>query len=159
MTAEQDYYARHERANGDGSPLFANDYDQASEGVIRDRLAAIWRCSVHPFGRLCPVDFYAIRDGRLVGVLELKTRTHDAGRYPTVFLNVRKWLALTMAANGLGCPAVFVVRFTDSLRHIPVAEVDAGQVRIGGTNRIVKSHTDIEPVIEVPIEAMLLTDG
>jgi hypothetical protein len=89
----------------------------------------------------------------MVGVLELKSRTHASDRYPTVFLNVRKWLALNLAAVGLGVPALFVVRFTDDVRWVRIGAV-AGAVRIAGCRSIVKATSDIEPVIQVPVPDM-----
>ena len=50
------------------------------------------------------VDFFALRDGMLVGVLELKSRSHTSTTYSTVFLNVRKWGSLMLYHLG-GCPA------------------------------------------------------
>ena len=154
-----DYQSRAATINADGTPLFASDYDQANESAVSRAVEVAWKCELHHFGRLCPLDFYATRHGRLVGVLELKSRAHASGKYPTVFLNVRKWIALMLAQTGLGAPAIFVVKFLDCVRFIPVAQVDASRVRIGGTARIVKSHTDVEPVIEVPIDGMKLLEA
>jgi len=148
------YAARIPSTNSDGTPLFASDYDKAAEAEVRAVIEREWNCDLHHFGRLCPVDFYAIRDGRLVGLVEVKSRSHASDKFPTVFLNVRKWLALSMAQSGLGVPAMFVVRFTDGVRFIPVGAVNASAVRIGGAAAVVKSHTDIEPVIEVPVAEM-----
>lgn len=148
------YRDRSGAANSDGTPLHANDYDLAAETEVRAVIEREWNCALHHFGRLCPVDFYAIRDGRLVGLVEVKSRSHASDKFPTVFLNVRKWLALSMAQSGLGVPAMFVVRFTDGVRFIPVGEVNASAVRIGGVAAVVKSHSDVEPVIEVPVEDM-----
>ena len=91
----------------------------------------------------------------MVGCGELKTRSHSSSQYRTVFLNVRKWLALLMAENGLGVPSVFVVRFTDCVKWIKIADIDGTKIRIGGCKQIVKSRNDIEPVIEVPVRSML----
>ena len=90
----------------------------------------------------------------LVGVLELKSRSHASTTYSTVFLNVRKWGSLMLYHLGLGCPALFVVRFTDEYRWINVLEIDASHMKMGGTKHLVKSHTDIEPVILVPVSLM-----
>lgn len=150
------YYARTSATNTDGTPLFATAADNAAQA---DVAALIERAfgpglSLKPFGRLCPIDYYAERDGRLAAVLEVKSRSHDSTQYPTVFLNVRKWLALTMASLGLGVPAFFVVRFTDRVLFVDIADVDASEGRIGGTAKIVKSKSDREPVIEVPVSGM-----
>ena len=149
-----DYSDRAPSANADGTPLFASDYDQENEERARVVIEAAWKCELHRFGRLCPIDFYALRHGRLVGFVEVKSRTHESGRYDTVFLNVRKWLALIMAEIGCGAPAIFVANFTDTMKFVRVAEIDARRFKIGGAAQIVKSHSDIEPVIEVPVSAM-----
>lgn len=149
-----DYYSRQVNGNSDGTPIFATDHDKANEDFVAGLIERVWHCEVRPFGNLCPVDFYALRDGRMVAVLELKSRTVASTRYDSVFLNVRKWLSLVIAGVGLGCPAIFVVNFTDGLKYIRVDEIDARSIRIGGCAKIVKSMTDIEPVILVPIQQM-----
>jgi hypothetical protein len=138
----------------DGTRIFQTRADQDNEQEVADLVANAWKCRVGRFGMLSAVDWYAERHGRLVGVLELKSRTHDAGKFKTVFLNVRKWLALNLASTGLGCPALFVVRFTDGVRWIQLTEVDATNHRIAGCSRLVKSKSDVEPVIEVDIAKM-----
>lgn len=149
-----DYADRTSSDNADGTPLFASDYDLANEERAKAAIEAAWSCTLHRFGRLCAIDFYALRAGRLVGFVEVKSRTHESARFDTVFLNVRKWLALMLAEVGLGAPSIFVANFTDTIKFMPVAEIDARRVRLGGTAQIVKSHSDIEPVIEVPVSAM-----
>lgn len=149
-----DYYSRGITLNTDNTPLFACGLDTKNERDTIAALEAAWKCQIKPFGKLCPVDFFALRDNRVVGVLELKSRTHPLKKYPTVFLNVRKWLALKMASYGMGCPAIFVVKFLDGIFFIPVDEIPVGQVSIGGTKQRVKSHTDIEPVFEVSVNLL-----
>ncbi len=149
MTA---YADRVSTLNTDGTPLYATDADTASEDEVRKIIQTAWRCELFKMGKLCPIDFYAIRDGRLVGFLELKTRSHASTDYPDVFLNLRKYLALILEEAALGCPALFVVRFTDRCGWVRVSHYDwRGCIVMGGTRRFVKSHTDREPVVKVPI--------
>jgi hypothetical protein len=150
-----DYRDREEGINTDGTPLFASDYDKASEKEVAQMIEGRWQCDLYPFGRLCPVDFYAVRDGRLVGVLELKTRSHHSGRFPDVFLNVRKWVSLLMASHGLGVPAVFVVKFSDQIGYSLVNKISTNNISIAGCREVVKSHTDVEPVIHVSVKDLM----
>jgi hypothetical protein len=152
--SEASYYDRQPAEYLDGTPIFKSAADEQNENTVSAILSRAWRCEIRSFGRLSVIDWYAIRDGRIVAVLELKTRTHDSGRHATVFLNVRKWLALLLAATGLGVPAIFVVQFTDGTWWIPLAEIEASTTRMGGCVRIVKSRNDIEPVIHVPVAEM-----
>lgn len=148
------YYDRQAATHVDGTPMFLSEHDEQSEAHVASLLELAWSCRCRSFGRLSPVDWYFERDERLIGVGELKSRSHGSDTYPTVFLNVRKWLALLLCANGLGVPAIFVVRFDDCVRWIPVSEIDATGVRISGCRSIVKSRNDIEPVIEVKVSQM-----
>lgn len=148
------YYQRKPTYTPSGIPLLSNALDMSYEDEARQILGYLWNCEIKPFGRLSPVDFFALREGALVGVLELKSRTHASTTYPTVYLNLRKWGSLMLYHLGMGCPALFVVRFTDGFRWINITSVDATQMKIAGTRRIVKSHTDIEPIILVPVKAM-----
>lgn len=136
----------------DGTLVFGNAQDHRNEDAVADMLARAWRCELHRFAELCPLDWYATRYERLVGVAELKVRLHAVDRYPTVFLNVRKWMALNLASVGLGVPSVFVVRFTDALCWCPVG-LSMGHVRIDGRHDRRKA-SDIEPLIEVAVADM-----
>jgi hypothetical protein len=138
----------------DGTRIFQTAEDRRNEEEIAALVAEAWKCRVAYFGALSPIDWYAERFGRMVGLLELKGRTHASHHFATVFLNVRKWLALTIGSMGMNCPAVFVVRFTDQVRWIPLTSIDAAKHRIAGCAHIVKNQNDIEPVIEVPIRNM-----
>jgi hypothetical protein len=52
---------------------------------------------------------------------------------------------------GLGCPAIYVVKFTDGIFYIRIPDIPTSDIVIGGTRQVVKSHTDIEPLIRVPV--------
>lgn len=148
------YYDRAPTTHIDGTPIFATAEDAAAEQEVFAAVARVWGCEIYPFGPLSPIEAYATRHGRLVGLLEVKHRSHSYGHYPTVFLNVRKWLALILGSSGLGVPAVFAVRYEDGIWTIEVNRVDARRVSIGGTRQVVKARSDIEPVIEIPIDEL-----
>lgn len=148
------YYDRRSTRNTDGTPLFQTTTDRENEAMVAAVLSSAWDCEIRSFGRLAPLDWYAVKDGRMSGVLELKSRSHASTDHPTVFLNVRKWLALALAEVGMGVPAIFVVRFTDGIRWVALSGVDATDHKIAGTVKRVKSDSDIEPVIDVPVSVM-----
>lgn len=153
-----DYYSRNEAIHLDGTPIFKSQEDEKNENEISSLLENAWGCTLGSFGKLSAIDWYAVKNGRLVGLLELKSRTHESTKFPTVFLNVRKWLALALASNGLGTPAIFVVRFTDCVKYIFLQDIDATKIKIGGLTSIKKSRNDIEPLIEVDISKMRSLD-
>lgn len=148
------YYDRSAQTHLDGSLVFANKQDAESENEVAATVERIWSCTLRRFGELSPIDWYAERHGRVVGLIELKTRPHESTKYPSVWLNVRKWLALTLGSAGMGVPSIFIARFNDRIAWCPVNKIDASQMRIGGCARIVKSRSDTEPVIDVPISML-----
>jgi hypothetical protein len=52
---------------------------------------------------------------------------------------------------GLGCPAIYVVKFTDIIFYIRIPDIPTSDIVIGGTTHLVQSYTDIEPLIRVPV--------
>lgn len=146
----------HERTvslNTDGTPMFTSAADIAAEDEILRAVGAKWGCEMHKFGgRLCPVDSYALRDGRLTGVVEVRRRYHASTKYETVFLSFRKWISLQLASYALGVPPVFAVGFDDGIWWIDTRRV-SGPARMAGSANV-KSSTDVELMFDVPLELM-----
>lgn len=137
----------------DGTRVFKNSEAERLEAEVAKSLEDAWRCLIIKFAKLSPIDWYAERDHRTVGLLELKTREKKHDEHQTVFLAVRKWLALLLGSIGMGVPGLFVVRFTDGTFWIPVREIDPSRHMIGGrTDR--GAPNDIEPGIRVEIAKM-----
>jgi len=147
------YYRRSNVIHIDGLPVFQQPEDQQAEEEIAAKLSAIWNCQIKSFGMMAAIDWWAERHGMPVGVLELKRRNAPAAAWPNAILNLRKWLALTLASVGMHVPAVFVYKCTDKLFWIPTSEIDANRVIIGGCKTHVKSSNDVEPVIMVPLKS------
>ncbi len=148
-------HARTQRTWIDGTAIFKSSSDERAEQSVAEVLENAWRCKLVSFGQLAPLDWYAVRDGRMVGLIELKCRTHASGQYPTVYLNLRKWISLMLGSVGMGVPALFVVQFEDEIRHIAASVIDASEIRIGGWASP-QARADTEPVIEVPVAEMKL---
>lgn len=146
-----DYYDRKGSRAPDGQPVFRTAEDAKAEAEVAAILERAWNCQVHPFGKLSPVDWWMERAGHMVAVGELKTRQHSTHDYPTVFLNLRKWCSLMMMSVGTNVPAYYIVKLTDGIFWTKVSDIDATNIKIGGCSRIVKSHSDIEPIILIPL--------
>lgn len=132
---------------------FSTPDDRAAERAVCAAVGHAFGCEVHSFGDLAPVDAYACRDGQLVGMLEIKRRTHAYGTYPTVYLSTRKYLGLYLASIGFGVPALYVIAWTDRTGWVNIVHVDGRAHRMGGRVPRIGAANDIEPVIEVPIAA------
>jgi hypothetical protein len=132
---------------------FRSAADAAIEQEVADTLAVAWACEIRSYGGKDHIDYYAIRDEETVAFMELKARKVPHNKYPTVFLALRKWIALALVTVGTGKPAFYIVRFTDGIRYINVMDVDPKRLSIGGNSRN-RAANDIEVMIEVPITAL-----
>lgn len=147
----ESYYDR--ELGDDGTYRTAED--EAHEREVADAFAARWKCQVHSLGGWSPIDLYAIRAKAIVAWIEAKARSHTSTHYDTVLLNLRKWDALQRWQAGTSIPALYAVRFTDQIRWIKVNQIDASKVEMGGCRALVKSRTDREPVIHIPVAEMV----
>ena len=146
--------SEHDRfVNSDGTFHFSNPEDAAKEKAFIDLAETEWKCSMHRYGITAPVDFYASRHGRPAAHVELKARSHASDRYDTVFLSLRKWLALQLLSAGTGLPAFYAVAFTDKTGYIEIQSVNASRVEVNGRNAQ-RTRTDREPLIHVPVASL-----
>lgn len=149
-----DYFSRQGVKMPDGSVSMASKRDRALEKAVQSALSFAWRCKVGSFGRFAPLDFYMMRDDKLVAVAELKTHPYEINRYPYTILNLRKygWMALY---KGLGVKVEYLKLFNEQLYYIDFDNIKVDQdIRMGGCHKWFKSCTDQEPVIKIPVEDM-----
>lgn len=109
--------------------------DRDNEEQVRAILEAAWNCVLHEYPFRHPVDWYAVRRGSLVAVVELKCRKVHPDAYPYVLLSLAKWTAMREQAHGLHVPPLLVVRFGDSTLHYgDLTELDVIGCRQDGRN-------------------------
>lgn len=133
--------------------------DTKREDEVAVRLSKAWGWEISRFGTLDQIDFYGLKGkpphDKLCGLLEIKCRTHPIDKYETVYLSLRKWLALGMAQAGMNIGAFFAASFKDGeVRYIAWQDVDARRFGILGRRRDPPSPNDMEPIIEVSINQM-----
>jgi hypothetical protein len=144
-----DYYSRRWEKG-----RFANKSDREAEDLAQRSIEAAWGCRLHKYAGFDVADFWAEAWDQTAAFIEVKSRSVESTKYPTVFLNLRKWSKLLDMAVCTGVPAYFFIVYQDSIKYINVELVDARNHGIGGTRHRVKSENDIEPVIHVPIKEM-----
>jgi hypothetical protein len=93
--------------------------DAEAERLAADRLGELMQCEVHAFPPLTPIDWYACRHDALVAYLEVKTRSHRHDAFGTVYLSVRKWLALELAELAQGVPSAGYARVASTRTPLP----------------------------------------
>lgn len=141
------------------SPILTRPMDSENERRVMDEIGRAWECECRRMGYLDAWDFHGIRDGRTVFIAELKSRTNPRDKYPTVFLSLHKWWALTNAGMGMGVTPVFVVRWSDAIGYITLREVDPRHNRMAGRPQRAGAPNDTELIIDVPVSAMHALDA
>ena len=149
------YYERSERIDQDGNKVFSTLEDEKTQDQVAEVMGRRWKCTFMKYAPLSPIDYWIERDGQIAGFAEVKARSHSAGKFADVYLNLRKWLNMTLTEVATGKPTFYIVKFEDSIRYIKTADIEVqGNLTVGGAKKIVKSVNDIEPVVKVPVESM-----
>ena len=140
----------------DGTWARTTEADAAAERKVA---AILYRhgLAVVKAGGLAEIDLLAVAGERLVGAVEVKRRYHEAARYPTLYINLRKVAAMATWCVALGVPAWFVVVYDDQVQAISLADLPGavGGCRVDGY-RVRHGATALEPVLEVRVNAMRL---
>lgn len=134
--------------------MFATEADHRNERAVAAELSEKFGCEVRCFGGRDEVDMYAVRNGRMSAIIELKTRKIHSTKHATVFLAMRKYLDMTRIGAAFAVPAIFVVKYEDCTKYINLSDVDTSRHTMGGNSRN-KAYNDIEPLIEVPVTQMV----
>ena len=102
----------------------------------------------------CPikyqVDYYAFRDGKFVGPVEYKKRSHKYGKYETVVLSYDKGAVLKLICNEtLNLDKFLLVfEFTDGI--YVCSSFSGWEVGFGGRTTNTRDAGDIEPIWHIP---------
>ena len=124
--------------------------DRKNQTTATKVFAKKMKCKVHTYPQLWPVDGYAYREKKVLGMLEIKgaSKVRNIG-----YLNFRKYINLrdaTRVSNN-SIPGYFVIYDDDGLHWIDIKElgvtVEVEMAMVGYT--ILKSQADIEPAFRI----------
>jgi hypothetical protein len=149
---KQGYKKREEYISVNGIKSRSNDSDARREQDVRKIIEEKWECKLQYIGKFTPIDFFVIKNEKLAGYIELKSRSNFTDTYPSLFMDINKWMHLQLASVSQGVPAYFFCQFIDQIKYIKVSEIDARRMCV-----IIKDDAGIreyEPVIEIPINTM-----
>lgn len=151
------YYARPHQVEADGSIAYQSDDDAFNERRVKARLEAAWKCTLNRYPRLHVIDYWAERDERVIGHVEVKARTHTAATHDTVYLNLRKYMNLYTLEAATGVPSTFVVAFScGTIKWIRVTDIAGHELKPAGMvkDRGVNLRSDREPIVLVRVADM-----
>lgn len=143
----------------DGTRVLVTPEHSGRENDVCAVLSRAWACELRRFAKLSPIDWYCVRHERVIGLVELKCQNRASTDRPDVFFAFRKWLALNMGCVGSAVGGVFVAAFTDGVFWIPIQQIDATRLVMGG-RRDRGFANDWEPIVLVPVSHMVrVTDS
>lgn len=120
------------------------------------KLEIAWECKMQRIeGAMGQVDYYRYNlAGVLTAACEFKDRSvggNAYATYPSVYMALRKWVALQLISMALDPLGLFVVQYTDCLCWVDVNEIGVTKVIRGGRYDRPGVENDVEPIIEVPV--------
>ena len=124
--------------------------DKKNQTIATKVFAEKMNCEVHTYPQLWPVDGYAYRGKKVLGMLEIKgaSKVRDIG-----YLNFRKYINLRDATriSNNSIPGYLAIYDDEGLHWIDVKElgvtVQVEMAMVGYT--ILKSQADIEPAFRI----------
>lgn len=133
--------------------MYEDDGDRRNELSAKDRLEVAWKVTLRKLPKTHPIDFIAIRDGRIVAWVEYKKRSFAWGDYPTVIISVRKVSSLRKFSEVAGHPYFVVEDKHGEMRvaRLTMLERFDRHTQLGGQTVTTRDPTDIEPVVMLPI--------
>jgi len=128
-------------------PTYETDTDLDRELDVATKLSKEWRCDVTKTKKFYPVDYVATRDGRLVSILEIKTRNYtmdELERFGGFMISAEKLVRARELSEMVRVPFILVLKLFGALgdQGIPQGETYyrsfynrerySGEVRLGG---------------------------
>jgi|TARA_R110002096_G_scaffold232716_2_gene422638 hypothetical protein len=125
-------------------PIYETASDRYNEGEVLAALTNQWRCE----GKKLPISYhldYALCVGRTIKALvEIKCRSNELRRYPTVFISLNKIINGKQLADEIGVRFLFVVKMVDGIFY---TGVNANYtIDFSGRTRNTRDDADVEPV-------------
>ena len=144
----------HERVPKNGV-LNETWHDRRNQDIASKTWADHFKCDVHTYPQLWPVDCYAFKGKRVLCMLELKGASRVRG---VGYLNFRKYFNMLMATRVSDnfLQGIFCIYDPDGLHYIDIREL--GKTYFPETAmvgyQIIKSQADIEPAFMIKKEWM-----
>ena len=95
-------------------PSYETDDDLAREAAVKDIVECAWGVWLYKMPKPYRLDFAVYHGDKVVGFMEVRTRSNASMAYPTFMMSAAKHEAAKEWAK-LGVPTSMVVQFTDGL--------------------------------------------
>ena len=135
-------------------PEYERPEDRAEEAAVCKELEE----KGLQFEKLPPkdvIDFAVLKEGKVVGFMEVKARSNASDHYPTFMISMAKFLRIKQILDSTGIPTALVVKYTDKVRRLWIAKDTLHFVEMGGRHDRGDGE-DVEPVVHFKTD--LFTD-
>ena len=113
-------------------PFYETGDQRLVEHEVAEKLAYKWHATQVAFPDGSTVDRVLVRDGRVIGLVEIKTRQTPVDKYPTYYASHQRLQRLRYIAKALRLPPVFVVQWSDACGWLNPAETKPVRIDVGG---------------------------
>ena len=133
-------------------PINETPKDKERERKFGAYLATLWRCAMAELPQFYEIDFAAVRDRKVLSMVEVKCRKYEMHHFKTCILSMHKYAALRRVIRiHPDITAIFAVRWLDGDGYFVVGEEDELDLEWEGrTDR--GSQSDLEPCVKIPID-------
>jgi len=129
-------------------PRYESARDLANERRVAERLKAQRNLDVQKMPISYRLDYALMRDGKVVGFAEIKSRRNEMARYPTLMISLGKVMAAFQLTAATKLPCYLIAEFTDCIAVVNFRE----QHELGIGGRIDRNDAaDVEPCAYYPI--------
>jgi hypothetical protein len=138
-------------------PTYETEADRSREEQVAEYLESRWGLARRKLPIKDRFDYAFLDKSRHIDrYVEIKCRSHNIGKYPTIMLSSSKVLTAKAVSFFLGIPCYLVVRFGDGTIHSVIMSA-GGHLppEIGG--RFDRGDPqDVEPVVHYPVNLLEL---
>ena len=145
-------------------PFYESERDRINEQRIARRIEKAWRLDLHKMPVSYRLDFAAVRDGVIVGWIEVKRR-RIRREWGSVMLAVSKWREGCILSSSTGGGWAFVVENSEDGKlwwcdcSDMMEEEESLRIEWGGRTKATRDAGDVEPVIHIPTRRFKQVDG
>tara|TARA_Y100000289_G_C3862108_1_gene119062 strand:+ start:68 stop:517 length:450 start_codon:yes stop_codon:yes gene_type:complete len=95
------------------SKVYENQQDKKNEEKLAELLAKKFKCEMLPEPKFSYFDYVAHRNKRPVAMIEMRKRSHEYSKYPTIMMPLQKLTAYHAVKGIMNLPCYFVVQWKD----------------------------------------------
>lgn len=131
-------------------PQYETELHLAAERECIEEVQMAWNCVLLKLPKSYRADYLAMRDGRIVGWVEVKCRSHEWDDYEAwggYMISLGKAMAVCQLAERTNMPACLIVSACKDIRWSPLS---TGHPLVRGGRKDRKDDADIEPCLMIP---------